>query len=219
MPIVPAQSALNRGGPNMAYAVPTEGTDHPGYVDSPIGAWAQRIDGHGLADTPDAMRELSFPVRDYRPDPAHAPEYFWTGVRGPGTERRQREGVEFTDADGIEQPTPSIWRKGADPRWVPTAEPRPTNRLSPHTYVYTRPFAQETERYFNGAHFSMADHRRNYPILGMNPAPYRRNTYRADPTPWDVDRVDMPNPVVSATPGRIVAFDIPPSGSGQSWRL
>lgn len=217
MPIVPAQSAMNRGGYNMAYAAPTDGGDGPGYVDSPVGAWAQQLRAQP-GDTPDPMREQTFPVRDFRPDPRYPPAYFWTGTHGPGTETIQRHGVEFQDADGIETRVGTRPR-AADPRWVPTAEPRWTQRQSPHNYVFTRPYAQETERYFSGAHFSMADHRRTYPILGMAATPYRRNTYRADPTPWDVNRVDMPNPVQSASPGRIVAYDIPPASTGNSWRL
>jgi hypothetical protein len=39
----------------------------------------------------------------------------------------------------------------------------------------------------------MADHRRNYEILGMAPARSRRNTYRMEPAPWDLDVVDMPS--------------------------
>ncbi len=217
IPIVPAQSEINRGSPNPAFAIPTDGGDGPGYMDSPSGAWTQQLRGQP-GDTPDPMRGQQFPTRWYGPDPAHAPEYFWTGNRGPGTEMMQRHGVEFQDADGIEV---TVGRRpmAPDPRWVPTPEPRWTNRLSPHNYVFTRPWDQDIERSYTGAHFSMADHRRTYPILGMAPSPYRRNTYRTDPTPWDTDRTDMPAPVVSTSPGRIVAYDIPPAGGGHSWRL
>lgn len=205
------------GGPNFAYAVPTSGGDGPGYHDSPVTAYSTRLD-HQPGTTPDPMRGQTFPVRDYRPLPQYAPQYFWSGPVGPGTEKISRHGVEFQDADGIEKNASHVGAAAPDPRWVPPAEPRVTNRLSPHNYVFTRPFDQDKERVFNGIHFSMADHRRKYPVLGMNPPPFRRNTYRADPAPWDTARTDMPNPGGYVRPGPIVAYDIPPSGS-QSWRL
>lgn len=216
-PVVPDQWVQNRGGYRLEYAAPTEGTDGPGWHDSPVAAWAPHLQSVP-GDTPDPMREQQFPVRDYRPDPRYNPAYFWLGPRGPETENFQRHGVEFQDADGIEMPPTPDRRQALSPYRTPTPEPRWTQRLNPHNYTFTRPFAQDTERWFTGQHFSMAGHRRTYPILGMAPSPYRRNTYRADPTPWDSDRVDMPNPVPSATPGRIVAYDIPPQG-GTSWRL
>lgn len=214
----PGQELVAQGGPNPRYAAPTEGTDAQGWIDSAFGAYALRPGASALESTPDQQRLNHFPKRDMMPEPGYAPEYFWTGPRGPGTEMMIRHRVEFQDADGIEVKAPNVGQSAPDPRWVPPAEPRLTNRLSPHNYVFTRPFAQDTERLFNGIHFSMADHRRDYEILGMSPFTYKRNTYRADPTPWDEDRVDMPNPSGRSTAGPIVAFDIPPSGS-QSWRL
>jgi hypothetical protein len=205
------------GGPNFRYAVPTEGGDGPGYHDSPVTAYATRLDRFP-GTTPDPMRTQTFPVRDMRPLPQYPPEHFYTGTHGRGTERLARHGVEFLDADGIEKNPSHGNGRAADPRWVPPPEPRLTNRLSPHNYVFTRPFDQDIERNFNGIHFSMADHRRKYPVLGMQPPPFRRNTYRADPAPWDTDRTDMPNPGAYVRPGPIVSYDIPPSGSN-SWRL
>lgn len=210
-------SAIEMGAGSSAYAVPTEGTDGPGYHDSPITAYAPVLYSAPGA-TPDPMREKGMPARDYRPDPRHAPTYFWTGVTGPGTDYMQRHVVEFMDADGIEATSPGTRPQARDPKSVPTPEPRWTNRLSPHNFVFTRPFAQDTERYYNGSHFSMADHVRKYPILGMDPPKYRRNTYRVDPVPWDTDIVDRPNPVASQSPGRIVAYDLPPAAN-TAWRL
>ena len=218
-PVVPGTvDPRAMGAGDLTYAVPTYGTDGPGYQDAPAGAYATRLDGQPGA-TPDPMRQQQIPTRDLRPEPAYNPAYFWTGPRGPGTERMLRHSVEFLDADGIESNRPTAGAAAPDPRWVPPPEPRPTNRLSPHTFLFTRPFAQDTDRYFTGEHFSMADHRRTYPILGMAPSPYHRNTFRADPVPWDTFRTDMPNPSPSSTPGRIIAYDIPPTSSNQSWRL
>lgn len=205
------------GAGNSAYAVPTEGGNDPNYHDSPVTAYAPTLDNTAGA-TPDPMREMQMPVRDYRPNPRFAPTYFWTGPRGPYVDYMQRHGVEFLDADGIEANRPESRRQALDPKRTPTEEPRWTNRLSPHNYVFTRPFGQDYERYFNGSHFSMADHRRTYPILGMNPPPFKRNTYRADPTPWDTDLIDQPNPQPSYSQGRIVAYDLPPM-MNSAWRL
>lgn len=210
-------SAIAMGAGSSAFAVPTEGTDAPGWLDSPTGAYAPRLDSVP-GGTPDPMRERMLPTRDYRPDPRHAPSYFWTGPHGPGVDYLQRHGQEFLDADGIEVAAPGQRLQARNPRETPPPEPRPTNRLSPHNFLFTRPFAQDTERYYTGEHFSMADHRRSYPILGMNPPPYRRNTYRSEPVPWDTDIVDRPESQPSYTPGRIIAYDLPPM-SNSTWRL
>lgn len=208
-------SALEMGAGNMSYSVPTEGTDAPGWHDSPVTAYASRLDAVPGA-TPDPMRELFMPTRDYRPQPGLPPGAFWQGAQGPGRDVLARHQQEFLDADGIEANKPRDKNQSVRP--ARPDEPRWTNRLSPHNFVFTRPFAQETERWFTGDHFSMADHRRRYEIMGMAPPQYRRNTYRADPVPWDTDRTDMPTPSGSVTPGRIVAYDLAPV-SNSSWRL
>jgi hypothetical protein len=156
------------------------------------------------------------PTRDYRPQPGLPPQAFWQGAQGPGTDVLARHQQEFLDADGIEAEKPKDRNQAARP--ARPDEPRWTNRLSPHNFLFTRPFGQDTERWFTGEHFSMADHRRRYEIMGMAPPQYRRNTYRADPVPWDTDRTDMPTPSGSATPGRIVAYDLAPVANS-SWRL
>ena len=208
-------SALDMGAGNQAFAVPTEGGDAPGWHDSPVLAYAARLDTVPGA-TPDPMREQTIATRDYRPDPRQAPGNFWTGMQGPGRDYMARHGQEFLDADGIQAERPKD--RFQAPRPARPDEPRWTNRLSPHDYIFTRPFGQDTERYFTGDHFSMADHRRTYEIMGMAPPMYRRNTYRTDPVPWDIDRTDVPTPSGSASPGRIIAYDLAPV-SNSSWRL
>lgn len=129
-----------------------------------------------------------------------------------------RHRVEYQDADGHEELKE---RRRMTPRPVPSDVPetRPTMRMSPQSYVFTRPFpGMGTAGALNGEHFSMADHRRNYPILGMEaPTKTRRNTYRLEPEPWDADIVDMP-PDVDGINDRIVAVDVPPAGN-RAWRL
>lgn len=75
---------------------------------------------------------------------------------------------------------------------------RMTMRKSPASWMMTRPYDQDSNgsrvgaRRLNGDHFSMADHRRNYEIMGMEPVHRSRNTYRLDPVPWDEELVDGP---------------------------
>jgi hypothetical protein len=94
--------------------------------------------------------------------------------------------------------------------------------MNPRTYFFWRPFETNQPkmgaRRLNGIHFSMADHRRDYEILGMEPAKTRRNTYRLEPTPWDTNLVDYPpednTPANRGTvPGEASHY------STRSWRL
>lgn len=238
----PPQGAIvGQVGPNARYVasnvpigdyrVPTQGaspryatsdvTDHA-FTDSPIGAWspALRLDPHGI---PDAGRNQAIPLRDYRPDPRQAPELWWDGARGPGREVNDRHSSQETvDADGrpLYRGLADILRKRAAPdiRRTPPAETRITQQMSPSAYSFTRPFDQELERNFNGQHFSMADHRRNYQIYGMAPVGTRRNTFRQDPAPWDTDIVDSVPAFDPVNARRIVPVDVPDSAT-RSWRL
>jgi hypothetical protein len=68
----------------------------------------------------------------------------------------------------------------------------------------------------------MADHRRNYPILGMNeqrkPGAGTRNTYRLAPVPWDSNIVDVPPDTAAGLPQEQLIAPIN-SATGRSWRL
>ncbi len=196
--------------PNPAFAVPSPGTEPPpGWSNTYNQAWASPAEN-------DPQRLGTQPTRDYRPHPADPPENFWLGVRGPGRERIQRHGVEYQDADGMAVDAPSLKPQARNPRETTAPEPRPTNRMSPRTYTFTRPFDQHAARQLNGSHFSMADNRRTYPIMGMAPVRRSRNTFRAIPEPWDANLVDMPSDVGGSRPGPIVAVDVP---STRNFRL
>lgn len=198
------------------FAVPTSGENPQEWHDSPVTAWAAPL-AAVPGGTPDPMRTRILRVRDYRPEPGEPPEDFWLGVNGPGRDEIRRHGVEYQDADGFAYPAPGARRMAPNPRATPPPEPRLTNRMSPLTYVFTRPFDQHAARRLNGTHFSMADHRRDYPIMGMRPAGSRRNTFRADPVPWDSDLVDLPGTGVEyARPGPLIAVEVPPT---RNWRL
>lgn len=197
---------------NMAYAVPgPEAALTDGWWDATGYATQIRESPTG---TPDANRLRHLPLYETR-EGEGSPEQFADRYRRDVV---RRHAVEYQDADGFEEIKE---RRRMAPRPVPgdVPEPRPTTKMSPHRYVFTRPWDQRMARALNGSHFSMADHRREYPILGMDaPVKIRRNTYRLEPEPWDADLVDMPPDVDPSPNGRIVAVDIPPAGN-RSWRL
>lgn len=210
-------NAAEYGAPNNAYAVPGPSVDAP-YTDTFGWGPSPRI---SVSSTPDAMRLQEFPVRTVRPGASDAPQVYY----GPlDADDKQRHSIESVDADGIEILKDTL-RRAPDPRWNPPAETRITEKLSPHRYSFTRPFDQGMQgngaRHLNGMHFSMADHRRDYDILGMKPYSARRNTYRADPTPWDSDMYDVPDSSTVGTfyQGRFQGQDLPPADNGRSFRL
>lgn len=193
------------------------------YMDSPSGSWAPRL-RQVPGGVPDPMRTQQMPQRDYRPTPLNqAPSRWWNSLRGVGGEKQARHtGAEFVDADGWEM-TRGVGgpgkRAAPDSRRTPPDESRVTQKMSPSRYVFTRPFDQHAARTFNGIHFSMADHRRNYPVLGMQPISRPRNTYRIDPAPWDTDIVDMaPENEPTVAPARIQQVELP-QALNRSWRL
>lgn len=193
-----------------AYAVPSLSAGDA-YIDE--FGWAPHLAQRtSTVETPSAQRLMTTPLRDYRPNPVRPPEEFWGRN---SADVAKRESVVETNATGWA--TPAGVRAG-DQRWAPNPrlnypdEPRLTSRLGPNTWTQTRPFDRGAKR-FNGMHFSMADHRRKYDILGMKPAVSRRNTYRMEPAPWDVDIVDMPPANEQQIPSSIArSVDIPSTG-------
>ncbi len=153
-------------------------------------------------EIPDNSRLQERALRDFYPDGPKTPEQFY-GNRDSDDATRHR--VELQDSDGLMAEHKGIGsesRFARNPREIPPPETRMTEKLSPSRYRFTRPFGHglgkgSTPNDFNGQHFSMADHRRNYEIGGMQPATSRRNTYRIEPTSWDTDVVDMPPNVPS----------------------
>ena len=209
-PGIPDPILYNPPVPNPPFAVPEgEGTrDARDWSDTPDAHWAPNLTPVP-GGTPDPMRTMLMPTRDYRPDPRRHSKEFYLGVNGPGRDEVQRHGVETWDTDGKTADVPIPRRFADDP--YETTEPRPTNRMSPSTYTMTRPFDQRFARRLNGEHFSMADHRREYPIMGQQPPIRRRNTWRAEPAPWDANLVDMPNDAAGNPfrPGPIQAVEVP----------
>lgn len=209
-------NAADYGTPSNAYAAPGPGTDAP-YNDEFGWGPHPRI---SVDNTPDAMRIGDFPTRTVRPNANDAPGVFY---RPLDADDKERHSVEDQDADGWQE-RKGQYKIGPDPRWNPPAETRITEQLAPRTYSFTRPFDQGTKgngaRQLNGMRMSMADHRRDYEILGMRPWAAHRNTYRVDPAPWDADMYDYPDPetIGTGTQGRIQAVELPDSPN-RSYRL
>lgn len=201
---------------DSAYAVPDISEDAP-YIDTQGWAPSLRL---GAESTPDDSRLGQRPLHDFYSD-SSAPEVFY---EKRDADKARRHSVEDIDANGWEEGrgiTPGDRRWADNPRRNPPPGIRPaTEDMSPRTYSYTRPFMQGNpkmgQRDLNQDHFSMADHRRNYPVGDMGAVKTARNTYRVDPTPWDADMVDVPAPS-GITNGRIQAVEV--EHPTRSWRL
>lgn len=199
--------------PTAAYTVPTPG--HDGYADSPIVAWSPTLTGRADG-TPDPRRTGQTDGPAYRPTPYNGPPEDWWAGAGPGRETLNRHHrQEYVNPEGFEETRSLDPGKRAVPdiRRTPPPETRLTQKLSPHRWVYTRPFDQDLAHdQMKGNHFSLADHRRTYPIMGMEPAVQRRNTYRQDPAPWDTYLTDYPpEDNVYAGAGATHSGDLPES--------
>lgn len=215
--------------PRGTYAAPSL-EDGDAYIDE--FGWGPELKT-STVQTPSAQRLGAIPRLDDYPDPTKPPEVWYNRLDSDDKSRHSVETVEATGWTELKGVAPGDRRWADNPRLNVPAEPRITNKLSPGTYSFTRPFDQFNRTYggepptgsartFNGTHFSMADHKRNYDITqtaGAMPVRTGRNTYRIDPTPWDTDIVDMPaNPGYSAAPeARIKSVEVP-SGS-RSMRL
>lgn len=206
---------ISYGVPNPAFVVPSSGEEN-GYHDSPSLNYAPRLRSQP-GSTPDPLRTGETPVHGYRPQADQPPDRWWH-ILGPGMDILRRHRVETTDGDGWEELKGGSGRPAApNPRATPPPETRPTERMAPVSYWFTRPFDQHSARRFNGMHFSMADHRRNYSIGGMGTVRTARNTYRIDPPPWDANMGDAP-PVMDPIHARIQQVEVP-SISNRAWRL
>jgi hypothetical protein len=181
--------------------------------------WSPHVNRTSATDYPSAQRLGTMPRYDMRPDVTRPSEQGFVRQDADDKERHSVEtvnGIPFSVSAGV---SPGDRRWAPNPRSTPPAESRITSRLSPHVYSFTRPFDQGAERQFNGTHFSMADHRREYEPVGQAPVKGWRNTYRLEPTPWDSDVIDLPPASDdSGSPnGRVQSIEVP--HSTRSWRL
>lgn len=206
-PWVPAATAPSADAPpsytppeTNRYTVPSPGAPYN------MGGWSPVL--HEVpGGTPDPGRLGAIPLMQEYPVPNRPPEEWYAARFGDVT---RREAVPVISTTGFQE------RIGADsgPRFAPnprSAPPKPsrwTATMSPHTYKFWRHMGtgqpKDTPRALTGVHFSMADHRRDYPILGMSaqrkPGAGTRNTYRLTPPPWDSSIVDVPPPASNGLP-------------------
>lgn len=199
------------------FAVSDFDTDENGYAEYPGAPWSPHLGNSPFGAGNDAHRLKVAPQHDFRPHGSDdTPSEFYEN-RDADTDRRHRaEKIGPTEWEthraGSGRPT------APDPRLNPPRESRITSALQ-NMFQFTRPFDQTPARQFNGSHFSMADHRREYEVLGMEPVRSGRNTYRTDPVPWDENIVDVaPNEPGNAAPyARSVGAEVPLRGG--SFRL
>jgi hypothetical protein len=226
------ESALEDMTPQ--YAVPQHGSyASPGlqegdaYTDT--FGWTPEL-RNSTTETPSAQRNGSIPRFDSRPPPEHDPDRYWANRGADDIGRHKSQETVDPTHDAVNPGVYAGEKRWADnPRSTPVAETRVTQRHSPSSYSFSRLFDQfnrthagdaptGSARSFNGDHFSMADHRRTYEILGMAPATSRRNTYRMEPTPYDANIVDLPPDIEPDTPNaRLRSVELP--AVGRAWRL
>lgn len=203
------------------YAVPAPNSNEEnGFMDSPSGAWAAGL--HSVpGGTPDPMRLGTMPERDFRPNPAQAPEEFWSDREGD--KDRQETAARVTQSTiGFKENQGLLRRFAPNPRsreaGAPIADTRPTQSMSPHRYIFTRDMWGGPMRN-NGEHFSMADFRRDYPVGGTQPVRTWRNTYRIMPVPYDADMIDVdPTTLTPSIPSAVIESPVPAMASA-TWRL
>lgn len=212
------------------------GSETVQYGSSGTGTMAEN--GASAVNATSAQRIQAIPLYD-RHNNSGPPDQFWEGgapleQKGAGTagtpsKSRSISGGEELHADNFYTDkgiNPGDRRWADNPRLNVPNEPRPTSGQSPSDFKFMRPFDQlnrpyddvvvGSSRHLTGMHFSMADHRREYEILGMAPAKTGRNTYRLTPEPWDEHIEDLP-PAYSQVNARVEVVDIP--SRGRTWRL
>lgn len=230
-PYAVEERALEEAVPE--YSMPNQGTFAAPAIEegSPYNdafGWSGEL-RTSTVETPSAQRVGAIPRFDMRPNPLRPVEEEWRKRDADTANRHSGEDVKATGWDTPSGITAGQPRFAPNPRSVPVAESRITARLAPRSYAFTRFFDQfnrthdgdaptGSARQFNGNHFSMADHRRDFNIEGFAPVRSARNTYRIEPTPWDTNLVDLPPDNGADIPSaRIRSIEVP--GASRSWRL
>lgn len=171
-----------------AYAV-TDAPDSsdPEYQD---GAYASELRRGGSPDGSKLPSDIRIGTREEPENDPNDREY----NRRQWSNKLQRHSVEDT-ATGWTVQQHKAGPPAQNPMWTQERMPiRPTATNSPLNYQFRRPWhfprniaeIDPTLAVEERMHFSMADHRRVYPIMGMKPqGRIGVNTYRSDPQPWD----------------------------------
>jgi len=222
MPLMPpSRTAAPRPQPSTPR--PTQYNRRPfptdGRPDAPPITW--RLHGstayqHVNGEVPKSQDGFAPTLHSDVADPPGVPDPIRTGRRNPpiGTyepERSVRRGADGLRRLAVETQHSTGWpirqahdQVPMDPDRVPTARDylptRPTATLSPNTYFHLRGDYPERPPYRTGEHFSLADHRRRYLIMGQRPVDrVGINTYRIEPAPWDTGLHVLPETERAAT--------------------
>lgn len=180
----------DNGQIDTAYEVAEVSEDNGGWAKYP--GWASSF---RIADRlPDPMR---LGREEVLQQPTVNQDRFYRKV---DADEKARESVVTLNATLKDEPVGAYSGKQVENSPYRKGWPEPkrlTMRKSPNSWFFWRPFdtdkvAKVGARELNGDHFSMADHRRTYPIMGMEPVHRGRNTYRIEPPPWDEELVDGP---------------------------
>lgn len=180
----PDPSGKFRLGGSRAYSVPDipETTD-PDYTTG----FSTDIANGGSADGTAVPSDIR---TDRREPPENDPNVrsYWATRYSDQNRRYNRQEMTYTGWDVQQYKVPP----GQNPLWTQERPPtRPTANDSPMPSMFTRYWhiprnVKDAVGEEAVAHFSMADHRRVYQIMGQKPqGGLGVNTYRANPRPWD----------------------------------
>lgn len=189
------------------------------------GGWSPALH-ETVGSTPDPGRLATLPLFEERPVPNRPPEEWY---RPQDADKAWRSNVEMIDSRGWPEQigADGHTRFARNPRENPPLPNRVTSVMSPNTYMFWRGMGHnnhnDTPAQLTGVHFSMADHRRDYPVLGMQPqrkpGAGTRNTYRLEPAPWDSNIVDVPPPASEGLPQAEIQAPTGPTSLSRSGRL
>lgn len=125
--------------------------------------------------------------------------------------------------EGIPSTTGTVIQRGALP-YEPNNNPPDSDRAqhNPPVYTFVRQWidSQRDQNGLLGDHISMSDNIIVQPVGGMRPnlERNRRNTYRIEPEPWDVNYTDVgTRPDSNQVPPGIPT--VPPNVTGNAYRL
>lgn len=177
-----------------------------------VGGWSPEL-AYSTTGTPDPVRVGQLPEVDFYADATNAEAFH--DKRSAETAERESTVTESTLPFPTATTEPGN-RFAPNPRTVPPAESRWTQRLSPVT-SWLRNMLGGAPKQLNGNHFSMADHERTYEILGMTPQRSSRSTYRLEAPEFGLSIVDIPAEAAEPVSGTIRALNVPRTGG--SFRL
>jgi len=142
---------------------------------------------HGQPTHAQVIREMSY--GDPRPNPKE-PTAYWAKR---DQDDASRHGVQVVDGNGWQTPVDynviPVYSRGVRP---PSDRPMTSAAHPELDSMIVTDYVNEGAQRLTGQHFSMADHRRDFRVYEQTPVRGQRNTWRLEPTAWDLDLVDVP---------------------------